>query len=378
MSPLVRLWLGGLLTTPALGSEATVVVAPRLSEQVLVSAATQPAAYRYAAFPTLLRTGPDEVWLAYKAGRSHATDVGAAIEVVRHTLSTGQTALIQRLPAPEPKLYQMGELARMPDGTVLLAIDVQEVGWDGRHYRAGAEVFRWDQDRKQFAGPTPLGPVDGVLYGYPLEFVTEGHTAWQLIMAFGYHQPAGRWSVDVLRSDDSGGAWRRVRNLTEEFGGIRANESGFIRHGDGFIVATRGYDGIARLHRTDGDFRVLRQIELSGKHSFINNIIGRPRLFVRDGGGYVLGRNWTRAKGSGTTASAMQLSLIRFDPVTLAVTGCTVLDNADHGNVTDGYYAVSTFTREGATTRFHVFTYKALDRKPPEIVRFDYQWEDVK
>jgi hypothetical protein len=378
MSPLLRLWLGGLLVTRVCGLAATVVVAPRLSEQVLVSSATQPAAYRYAAFPTLLRTGPDEVWLAYKAGRSHATDAGAAIEVVRHRLSSGQTALIQRLVAPAPKLYQMGELTRLPDGTILLAVDVQEVGWDGRHYRAGAEVFRWDDERRRFAGPTPLGPVDGVLYGYPLEFATEARTTWQLIMAFGYHQPAGRWSVDVLRSDDSGGSWRLVRNLTEEFGGIRANESGFARHGDGFLVATRGYDGIARLHRTDGDFRVLSQVELSGKHPFINNIIGRPRVFTREGNGYVIGRNWTRAKTSSASASPMQLTLIRFDPATLAVTGCTVLDNADDRNVTDGYYAVPTFTGVGAATRLHVFTYKALDRQPPEIVRFDYQWDDVK
>jgi hypothetical protein len=378
MSPHVRLWLVGWLAASAFASDATVVVAPRLSEQVLVSPATQPEAYRYAAFPTLLRTTPDEVWIAFKAGRSHATDAGAAIEVVRHSLSTSRTELVQRLVAPSPKLYQMGELARMPDGSIVLAIDVQEVGWDGRHYRAGAETFRWDQARKSFAGPAPLGPVDGVLYGYPLEFISEGRTTWQVIMAFGYHRPAGRWSVDVLRSEDSGGSWRMVRNLTEEFGGIRANESGFVRHGDGFIVTTRGYDSIARLHRTDGEFRVLRQIELSGKHAFINNIIGRPRLFVREGSGYVIGRNWTRAKGGGTGAGPMQLSLIRFNPETLAVTGCTVLDNADHANVTDGYYAVTTFTGEGDATRLHVFTYRGLDRKPPEIVRFDYRWADVK
>lgn len=372
------MWLGGLLAVPACGSEATVVVAPRLAERVLVSPATQPEAFRYAAFPTLLRVGPDEVWLAYKVGRSHATDAGAAIEVVRHTLSTGRTELLQRLVAPVPKLYQMGELARMPDGSVLLAIDVQEVGWDGRHYRAGAAVFRWDAARRAFAGPTPLGAVEGVLYGYPLDFISEGRTTWQVIMAFGYHQPGGRWSVDVLRSEDSGGSWRLVRNLTEEFGGIRANESGFVRHGDGFVVATRGYDGLARLHRTDAELRVRRQVELSGQYPFINNIIGRPRLFVREGQGYVIGRNWSRAKASGAGANPMQLSLIRFDPETLAVAGCTVLDNADRANVTDGYYAVTTFTGEGAETRLHVFTYKALDRKPPEIVRYDYRWADVK
>jgi hypothetical protein len=108
-----------------------------------------------------------------------------------------------------------------------------------------------------------------------------------------------------------------VRNPTEEFGGIHGNESGFVRHADGFIVTTRGYDRVARLHRTDREFRVRHQVELTGKYSFLNSYVGRPRLFIRDGHGYLIGRNWTRPTGSsaqrGTTTSEMQLCLFRFD-----------------------------------------------------------------
>src|SRR5688572_4557846 len=222
--------------------------------RVLVSAASQPAGYGYLAFPSLLPVGPEEVWIAYKAGRTHATDAGAAIEVVRHTLADGESKLLQRLPAPPPKLYQMGELTRLPDGTIALYIDVQSTGWDGRHYRSGAEVYRWDEARKQFGAPAPIGLVNGLLYGYAFDFISEEQTTWQLIMAFGYHQPGGRWSLDAIRSDDSGRSWTFVRNLTEEFGGIRGNESGFVRQGDGFIVSTRGYDRMERLHRTDREF----------------------------------------------------------------------------------------------------------------------------
>lgn len=356
------------------------VVAP-LADRVLTPAAERPAEYRYAAFPTLLRTGPDEVWLAFKAGRSHATDAGAAMEVVRHTLSTGETRLVQRLPAPAPKLYQMGELARLPGGAVILAVDVQAVGWDGRHYRSGAEVFRWDAARGAFGAPEVMAPAGGVLFGYPFEFLAEGGVTWQLAMAFGYHQPGGRWSVDALRSDDAGRSWRHVRNLAEEFGGLRLNESGFTRHGDGFLVATRGYDRIARLHRTDGDFRVRRQADLTGLHPLIHDIIGRPRVFTRDGAGYLIGRNWTRpARGAvgGRAAVPMQLCLIRFDPETLAVGEVTVLDNAANARVTDGYYAVVTFTGAGADERCHVFTYRAHDGQPPEIVRLDFRWADLR
>lgn len=362
--------------------EPEVRIARPEATRVLVPAASQPAEYRYLAFPSLLVVGPDEVWLAYKAGRTHATDAGAAVEVVRHTLSTGATSLIQRLPAPPPKLYQMGELTRMPDGTIAIYVDVQTTGWDGRHYRSGAEVFRWDDARKQFGSPMPLGPVNGLLYGYPFDFISEGRTTWQLIMAFGYHQPGGRWSVDAIRSEDSGRSWSFVRNMTEEFGGIRGNESGFVRHADGFIVSTRGYDRMERLHRTDRDFRVQHQVELTGKYSFLNSYVGRPRLFIRDGHGYLQGRNWTRPTGAsserGTTASEMQLCLFRFDPQTLALTSCVVLDNAEQKKVTDGYYAVTTFSGAGNETRLHVFTYKAMNQNPPDIVRLDFRWPDVK
>jgi hypothetical protein len=137
---------------------------------VLVTAASQPAEYRYLAFPSLLRTGPDEVWMSYKAGRSHATDAGAALEVVRHTLSTGATKLIQRLPAPPPKLYQMGEFARLPDGSTGIYVDVQSTGWDGRHYRSGAEIFRWNESRQVFDEPRPLGTISPAGVGAWMRF----------------------------------------------------------------------------------------------------------------------------------------------------------------------------------------------------------------
>lgn len=360
-------------------ADPVVRTATRLSETVLVSAATQPAEARYTAFPASLRVSADEVWIVYKAGKTHATDAGAALEVVRHSLASGKSELIQRLPASPPKLYQMGEITRLPDGTIAIYVDVQSVGWDGRHYRAGAEVFRWNATRKAFDAPQPFEIVEGVRYGYPFDFIHEGRTTWQLIMKFGYMQ-GGRWGVDVLRSDDAGRTWNFVRDLTAEFGGVLANESGFVRHGDGFIVTTRGYDRIERLHRTDGQFRVQRQIELTGKYPFIHSYVGRPRLFVRDGHGYLLGRNWTRPTpaAKGTAASPMQLCLIRFDLATLVPDACVILDNAENKNVTDGYYAVPEFSGEGADTRLHVITYKGLGGEPPAILRLDYRWSDVK
>lgn len=358
----------------AIASPSVQIATPE-AESRLVRSAAQPPEFQYLAFPSLLQISADEVWLAYKAGRSHATDAGAAIEVVRHTLSTGKTTLLQRLAAPPPKLYQMGELARYADGTIALHMDVHDVGWDGRHYRTGAEVSRFNPDRQAFASPAPLGRIEDMLYGYPLDFATVGNTTWQVIMSFGYHGPENRWGVDAIRTSDSGQTWTFIRNLTEEFGGIRANETALVRHGSGFIVTTRGYDRIERLHRTDGNFKVEHQVELTGAYPFIHSYIGRPRLFIRDGFGYLIGRNWTRPVGP---KSPMQLCLFRFDPDTLALLSCVVLDNAEDQNVTDGYYAVTAFSGEDAETRLHVFTYKALDKARPDIVRLDYRWSEVK
>lgn len=370
-------WCGAIVSA---AEPAVRAVAP-LQQFALTTPAHQPADYRYTAFPSLLAIDADEVWVVYKAGKTHATDAGAALEVVRHSLSRGTTELIQRLPAPPPKLYQMGELTRLPDGTIAIYVDVQSVGWDDRRYRSGAEIFRWNPAKKSFDPPALMDVVDGVRYGYPFDFITEGRTTWQLNMAFGYMQ-GGRWSVDALRSEDAGRTWSFVRNLTAEFGGIVANESGFVRHGDGFLVTTRGYDKIERLHRTDASFRVQQQVVLTGETPYINGYIGRPRLFVREGHGYIIGRNWTKPTTSnsagGEASSRMQLCLIRFDLTTLRPEACAVLDNAENKIVNDGYYAVTAFSGQGPETRLHVITYKATGGEPPSIVRFDYRWADVK
>ncbi len=345
-------------------------VEPRARHSVL-RAADQPAQFRYLAFPAVVQLGPDEVLLSAKAGARHAADAGAALEIVSHRLSTAATQRVQRLVAPGPKLYQMGEFARLPGGAVGLYIDVQEVGHDSRHYRVGVEFFRWDGASRSFAGPEAFPVVAGITYGYPFDFITEGKTTWQLSMTFGY-QPGRRWSVDALRSDDAGRTWNFVRNLSAEFGELKLNESAFVRHGDGFIVTTRGYDSKERLHRTDLEFRQKQSATLTGTYPFINSYIGRPRIWIREGHGYILGRNRTVSGGP------MQLALLRFDPATLAITGCVILDNAANEKVTDGYYAVPIYGERDGRTVLHVFTYKGLNEAPCDLLRLDYFWDEVK
>ncbi len=380
IKPVCTLLLAALLTFTAAGEVPTRLPQHR-GMVAVVRSAEQPEGLQYLAFPAVLMVEPDVIWVSYKAGRGHASDPGAPQEIVEHHLRTGETRLLQRLEPVAPKLYQMAEMVRFPDGNVALYLDVQAIGHDRRHYRTGVEEFRWDAARRQFVGPQMLKPIAGVTYGYPFDFVTRNATTWQLIMAFGY-LPGGRWSVDAIRSDDAGKSWSFVRNLSEEFGDLRLNESGFIAHGDEFIVTTRGYDSRERLHRVDRDFRVLKQVDLTETYPFINSYVGRPRLFSRDGKGYLIGRNWTLPLDApaerGGTPGAMKLSLFRFDLETLEIESHVVLDNDEEANVTDAYYAVPVFSNQDGRTMLHVITYKGLNRQAPDIVRLDYRWDEVK
>jgi hypothetical protein len=362
----------------ALAPVAAVEIVERLpnhrSQVYIARSDEQPADFRYLAFPSVLVMAPDEIWVAYKAGRSHAHDVGAAIVVASHRLSTGATKVLQVLKPPAGEIYQNVELGRLADGAVTVNIDVQRSGRPKENavFRKGAVTFRWHPEQRVFTGPVAFAAINGVLYGYPFDFVTEGKTTWQLNMTFEY-LPGGRRSVDVLRSDNNGATWSFVRNLSQEFGNIRSNESGFMRYQDGFIVVTRTYGHHLLLHRTDREFRPKLQADLTELYPFVNSPTGRPRVYTRDGNGYIISRNRVRAANK-----HMQLSLFRFDRDTLAVTGHVVLDNREDAVVGDGYYAVPVWAERDGRTWLHVVTYTGRGSPSPQIVRFDYLWDEIK
>lgn len=198
-------------------------------------------------------------------------------------------------------------------------------------------------------------------------------------------------SVDVVRTDDDGRSWRRVHNLATELGNLSINETSFFRHRDGFVVAARTYDSRQLLLRTDGEFKVQQQIDLTATHPFIRSYVGRPRIFARDGHAYLIGRNWDKPltnRGSvlgydqaakrqpGTTP--MKLSLFRFDPATLAISKRVLLDNAGEENVIDGYYAVPYWQERRGRTYFNTIIYKRMINRHPDIVRLEFDWEEVR
>lgn len=74
----------------------------------------------------------------------------------------------------------------------------------------------------------------------------------------------------------------------------------------------------------------------------------------------------------------MKLCLFRLDPVALTVEKAVILDNAERANVTDGYYPVPYFLERSGRTLFRIVDYKGVDRLPPQIMEFEFLWEEVR
>ena len=329
----------------------------------------------YLAFPAVIELG-DEVIVSYKRGKSHGADTGATLDLMRLNKASGKVFATGTLASVENEIMQMGEWGRFTNGDVANYIDAQAAKGS---LRTGMAVVRSNDGGKTFGPVQRLGVIDGVEYGYAFDSITRGPTTWMLVMTFANltggklvhparSQPG---SVDVIRSEDNGLTWRLVRSITAELGGAPINESAFMPHGDGFIVTARGYDDRQWLLRTDAAFQVLQKVDLNAAHDFITSHIGRPRLFARDGGSYLLGRNWIE-KG------VMQLALFKFDPESLVITKHTVLDNADKQHVADGYYAQPYWTEKEGHTRFHVITYKRGMEKNASILGMEFEWNAVR
>ncbi|MEY2881284.1 MAG: hypothetical protein RLZZ15_3664, partial [Verrucomicrobiota bacterium] len=308
-------------------------------------------------------------------------DVGAALDLLRLDPATGRVTTRQTLAQLDGHIMQMGEWVRFANGDLANFIDVQTPA--SATTRAGLHAV-WSRDGGKTFGPLArVGVIDGVEYGYAFDAVTEGATTWMLAMTFS-NLAGGKsvdpprphaGSVDVIRTEDNGRSWRFVRNLSHEFGDVPLNESALLRHGDGWLVSTRGYDNRQRLHRTDATFRVVAQTDLTATHAIVGTHVGRPRLFARDGGVYLLGRSSTQPANA--AARPMQLALYRLDPAALTIAAYAILDNAENARVTDGYYAVPYFRGTGAETRMHVVTYKGSDGKPPDLMHLTFRWADV-
>ncbi|MFG0261452.1 MAG: sialidase family protein [Novipirellula sp. JB048] len=391
-APAIRPALALLLSLAGagLGQSATGVepeFAESRHEHPLLAAAdlAGPDEMAYLAFPALLRTTPDEILISYKRGRRHASDPGALLEVIRFDVNSD---LIQQrqVVAEDPELvYQMGEWVRFPNGMIGNFVDVQHVvqgKTPKRNQRTGIQWTRSDDQGRTFTPMRPLGVIDGVEYGYLFEGVSTEHAMYALVMTFpelppqtGFVDEQGRRAygqVCVIASADNGETWRFVKNLSQEFGGLKLNESSILALDDGFLIATRGYDSQLRLHRVDADFNLLQQLSLTDQTLEMESHIGRPRLYRRDEAVYLLGRNHRDGR--------MELANFRLDPKTYEVDRMVVLDPPRSSEaVKDGYYAAPYFAEQKSGTKFNVITYRRFGSAAnPDLIRLEFDWNEVR
>ncbi|MEN3942942.1 hypothetical protein WJU23_16715 [Prosthecobacter sp. SYSU 5D2] len=363
-----------LLTgSPALRAAEAVI--PASKEVHVLAASADTPELPYLAFPAVLDLG-EEVLISFKQGRSHAADPGAVLEGLWIQRSSGAVKARRTLAKIDGEIMQMGEWVRFANGDITNYIDAQR---KEAPTRTGLRFIRSTDGGRSFGKVERLGVVDGVEYGYAFDAITQGKTTWMLVMTFAnltggelvFKRGSQPGSVDVIRTEDDGGTWKFVRSITRELDGAPINESAFIRDGEDFLVTARGYDNRQWLLRMDDEFKLKKRVDLTAEHDFIQSYVGRPRLFIKDGGFYLLGRNWTD-KGP------MKLSLFKLDAETLGITRHVLLDNAEAEPVADGYYAQPYWQEREGRMRFNVINYKRGAQPGPDIVRLEYDWEEVK
>ncbi len=324
-------------------------------------------AWDYLAFPAIVASGDNQILLSYKRGKTHVADTGAMLEIIRVDLESGlQMQNPIQLGEPD-QIMQMGEWVRFPNGTLGTYIDAMKVDDRGQHYRIGLRRAISRNNGESFGALERVGVIEGVEYGYLFDTAIVGRRLYALIMTFEY-LAGGRRSVDALYTDDNGETWHFIRNLSEEFGDIRINESSLLPYEDGFLVATRGYDDMQRLHQVDLEFRTIQQKNITEYTPSISAYIGRPRLFTYEGEYFLIGRNWRAPNRK----LPMELALIRFDPENLEVEKLFVLDNADQGKVTDGYYPCPILVDTGDEILLNVFDYRGILGNTPDIIRLQF------
>lgn len=329
--------------------------------------------WSYLAFPSVLQVNPSTILISYKRGEAHWGDTGAKLELMRYDVRTENVVETKIIGDIEELIFQMGEWVKFPNGDIANYVDMQKMVPNSdyrKNQRTGIYYTRSRDGGNSFSPMQKMGPVDEVEYGYVLEDVIVGSKAYLLVMTF--PELVGKigekgWKhgkVHVIMSDDNGETWSHIRNLSEEFGDIDINESSFIRFEDGFLVTTRGYDGQQRLHLMNKEFKVIKQVNLTKEYSCVTGYIGRPRLFKQDGAVYLLGRNQTET---------ISLALYKVDPETLQLQTHVVLDQRPG----DGYYAESFFIEKNGKTFFNIITYAEVISNKPDIVRFEFLWEEI-
>ncbi len=369
-------------------SPAPKLVIPKFKNSQIVLASKELKQNPYLLAPTVVRVSDREVFINFKRGSSHGWEKEADCDLIRFDTVAHKIIEHRTIGHAPDRKFQLTIPVRLSNGDIHFYADYQTTGDDGRHYRDGMRFCTSTDQGKTLSAWKELGLINGVEYGYPLDFIIEGKTVYMLAMSFGY-RPGGLWSIAVLKSEDNAQTWRFVRNISAELGGIRINESGFVRLGSDFIIVVRGYAGQrTRIARFDENFKLKKAADLTERCPAIRSYIGWPRVIAKDGAIYIAGRNWTEKPASKLTPRPahfpgiednQQLCLIRVNPESLDVDQVAVLDN--EGGlmpVIDGYYAAPYWEERDGETWFNTFTYRSIGLNTPDLVRLEYRWSEIR
>lgn len=329
--------------------------------------------WSYLAFPSVLQIDPSTVLISYKRGESHGADPGAKLEIMKYDVIQEKEIYTKIIGDIDELIFQMGEWVKFPNGDIANYVDMQQIKPTPNyrnHHRIGIYYSRSKDNGETFSEMKKMNPVDGIEYGYVFEDIIVGSEVYMLVMTFPellgkIGQEGWKYGkVHVIKSKDNGNSWEFVRDVSSDYGNIDINESSFVKYGDGFIVTTRGYDGLQLIFQTDNEFNVIHQVNLTETYDCVQSIVGRPRLFLRCGAMYLLGRDYT---------DPYSLNLYKMDPRTLSIESYVTLDKRPG----DAYYAEIFFTEKNGETFFNTITYVKSVSNFPDIVRLEFPWKEI-
>ncbi|TBL75242.1 hypothetical protein [Paenibacillus thalictri] len=319
---------------------------------------------KYAAFPTLLKLSDTKVIVSYKRGDKHAGDSQANLETMIFNPTSKTVVSTATTDSTASVVNQNPELMRMPNGDIYNYVD-QQAG--GSTTRLGARVLKSVDNGDTFTDQGVFPQVGSYKYGYMFDDYNDGGTVYMLAMSFP-ELTGGTRAVHVLKTTDNGANWSYVKNLNSEFS-FAFNESSLEKYGSGFLVIARGDNQVTKLFKTDANFNLIQQKDLSSAYSTIE-YIGRPKLFVENGEYYLLSRN--------IQSGVNYLMLYRINPDTLELESSVQISQNSYVS-SDSFYAEYYLQQDGGTTYFNIITYeKGSSSDYPNIVRYELKWDEVR
>ena len=366
----------------SVNTELTKYVPSYMVEQILSNGLPD----NYMAFPSILKLSDEKVIIAYKATTAHM-DVEAELDIIVYN-PKAKTVLSQTtIDGTKGEAAQNPEILQMPNGDLVIYVDVQRVSKDDDQQRYGIKEIRstdggntWKvlamdgtyKNVKDVAMHEYMVLTDdqGIVYGYTFDDVIVDGVVYMLAMSFPeFGSDPGR-SVHVIKSEDNGESWIHVKNLTTEFK-LAFNESSIEAYEDGFIINCR-MDSSGKKSvsvRTDAEFNMVTSYDYAENTSIIKTT-QRPKLFTENGKYYLLGRN--------VIDGATTLCLYEIDPVSLAPLNYVELKNLPGYSSGSSFYAEYYLQEENGVTYFNVITYVDTKTKnKPDIVRYEYMWEEI-